>query len=190
MKKQEYNVKAGETKIVFDFIFDSEDSSVIINLNEPGAKGYIYGIFVGDNQDKININHKIIHNAPNTESDILVKGVLDDSAKANYQSLIRIEKGMDGASGKQKEDTLLLSKKAKITAIPNLEIEHNDVVCSHGVTTTNIDKEKLFFMNSRGVSKAEAIQELVQAHFSPVIDKIQDKEIRKEIIDKIKSKYE
>lgn len=185
MEKQIYNVKSNETRVVFDLITDSAESSIVVNLNGEGAKGYIYGIFVGDNDDSFKIDHTIVHNAPHTESDILVKGVLDGNAKAEYTSLIKMNEGVKQAVGNQKEDTLLLSTKSKINAIPHLEVAHNDVQCSHSVSTTNVDKDKLFFMNSRGIETEDAILELVRGHFSEVVDKVdEDTKIRiQKIID-------
>lgn len=187
MSKQIYNLKENETKIVFDLITDSAESNIQINLNGKNAKGYIYGIFVGNDTDKMNINHTVVHNAEHTESDILVKGILSGKSIAEYNSLIKMNDGVKKAVGNQKEDTLLLSHDARVNAVPNLEVAHNDVKCSHAVSTTNVDKTKLFYMNSRGIETDDAVKELAFAHLSDVLDKV-DEQTRAKILTIIENK--
>jgi len=189
MDKHIIHVQQNETKVIFDVVTDeSKGSHIELHLDGSGAKGYIYGIFIGEGTNKFDITHKVVHNAPDTESDILVRGVMDDESTASYDSVIKMIEGVHRAVGNQKEDTLLLSKKAKIDAVPNLEIAHNDVQCSHSVSTTNVDKNKLFFMNARGIKTENAIKELVRGHFSPVLDKL-DEEKREEIQKIIDEKF-
>ena len=183
MAKRIIDVGQNETKVVYDIVFgEHKESSVILSLNGSGAKGRIYGIFIGKNSDECKIWHEVVHNAPDTKSEILVKGILEGGAKASYDSLIKMNEGVRGAEGHQKEDTLLLSKKAKINSVPHLEISHNDVKCSHSVSTTNVDKDKLFFMNSRGIKTEAAIHELVLGHVAPVLDKIDDEDVKQQVL--------
>jgi len=175
MNKQIIHVQQNETKVIFDIVTDdSKGSHIEVHLDGPNAKGYIYGIFIGEGDNQFDIVHKIVHNAPDTESEILVRGVMDGTSVASYDSVIKMNEGVHGAEGHQKEDTLLLSDKANINAVPNLEVAHNDVKCSHSVSTTNIDKDKLFFMNTRGIKTEDALKELVKGHFAPILDKMED----------------
>lgn len=153
-------------------------SSSYIELNEEGATGSIYGIFAGAAQEYFDIHHVVEHKAPQTKSTMLVKGVLDGKAQAIYQGLIKIHEGANKADGAQKEETLLLSPFARVSAVPELEIAHNDVKCSHSVSTTYLDRLKLFYFNMRGIDSATAKKELVHGHLSGVIDKISDPKLR------------
>lgn len=183
MEQQVYNVAAGETKIIFDLVRSGDmRSSIIVNLNGVGAQGFVYGIFLGKDSDNFAINHAVVHNAPDTKSEILVKGIITGSAQVSYDSLVKMNKDVHRAEGHQKEDTLVLSKDARIHSVPNLEIAHNDVKCSHSVSTTNIDKEKLFYMSARGIKTDEAIRELARGHLFPVLDKISQENKKEEVL--------
>jgi len=172
-----YNLEKNESKVIFDFVTSKKaHSDILVNLNGEGARVDLIGIFVGGSDDVFDIKHTVVHNAPRTTSEILVKGVLDKNAQADYGSLIKMNEGVRQAEGNQQEDTLVISPKAKIYSVPNLEIAHNDVKCSHGVSTTNVDKNKLFFMNSRGIKTKEAIQALVLGHLSSVLDQLEEEE--------------
>lgn len=169
-----FDVEKDVKVTMYDVRTENSVSDITVNLAGSGAQGNVYGLFIGNEEQHFGMRHTIIHSAPHTTSDLLTKGVLDDKAKASYSSLIKIQEGATAADGAQKEDTLLLSRDAKIHAVPNLEVAHNDVKCSHAVTTTNVDKEKLFFMNSRGIETDEAVRELVWGHLGVILDKMDE----------------
>ena len=147
-------------------------------LNGDGAATNNHGIFFGSKQQQFDLVNKSIHNAPHTVSDIFTKGVLTGSSKCLYRGLVRIESNAFGSNGYQKEDTLLLSSDAAADSIPNLEIENNDVRCTHGASIGRIDREKLFYMMSRGLNEDLATREYVKAFFEPLIQKIQIEKLR------------
>ena len=147
-------------------------------LNGDGATTNNHGIFFGSKQQQFDLVNKSIHNAPHTVSDIFTKGVLTGSSKCLYRGLVRIESNAFGSNGYQKEDTLLLSEDAVADSIPNLEIENNDVRCTHGASIGRIDREKLFYMKSRGLNDEQATREYVKGFFEPLIQKIQIQNLR------------
>ncbi len=153
-------------------------SEVTTLLNGEGAVTNNHGVFFGSKNQQFDLVAKSIHNAPHTVSDILTKGALTENAKCLYRGLVRIEKNAFGSNGYQKEDTLLLSSDASADSIPNLEIENNDVRCTHGASIGRIDREKLFYMMSRGLSEELATREYVKAFFEPLIQKIQIQNLR------------
>ena len=154
-------------------------------LDGDGATTNNHGIFFGSNQQQFDLVAKSIHNAPRTVSDILTKGALTGSSKCLYRGLVRIEKNAFGSNGYQKEDTLLLSEDAAADSIPNLEIENNDVRCTHGASIGRIDREKLFYMKSRGLNDELATREYVKGFFEPLIQKIQIQKLRDNMHDMI-----
>ena len=147
-------------------------------LDGDGAATNNHGIFFGSKQQQFDLVAKSIHNAPHTVSDIFTKGVLTDSGKCLYRGLVRINPNAPKSNGYQKEDTLLLSEDAAADSIPNLEIENNDVRCTHGASIGRIDREKLFYMKSRGLNDEQATREYVKGFFEPLIQKIQIQKLR------------
>lgn len=148
-----------------------------------------FGLFFGTAQQQFDIEVNALHNSKNSHSNLITKGVLDGKSKAIYHGLIKIKENAIGSNGYQKDDTLLLSEEAEADAIPNLEIENNEVKCSHGASIGQIDSEKLFYIMSRGIPKEMAIKKSVEGFFEPLyekigVGKIQD-ELRKEIDRKI-----
>ena len=100
------------------------------------------------------------------------------SGKCLYRGLVKINRNAFGSNGYQKEDTLLLSEEAAADSIPNLEIDNNDVKCTHGASIGRIDREKLFYMKSRGLNEEQATREYVKGFFEPLIQRIQIKDLR------------
>ncbi len=153
-------------------------SEVTTMLDGENAATNNHGVFFGSKDQQFDLVAKSIHNAPRTVSDILTKGALTDSSKCIYRGLVRIEQNAFGSNGYQKEDTLLLSSDASADSIPNLEIENNEVRCTHGASIGRIDREKLFYIMSRGLNKDLATREYVKAFFEPLIQKIQIGKLR------------
>ncbi|MDP6642343.1 MAG: Fe-S cluster assembly protein SufD [Candidatus Nanoarchaeia archaeon] len=150
-------------------------------LNGEGASSNNYSLFFGANQQNFDLCFNTIHNAPNTNSDMISKGVLNDKAKTICRGLIRIESNASGSNGFQKEDILLLSKDAEVDPIPNLEINNHDVKCSHGATVSQINDENLFYLKSRGIEEKESRKLIVNGFFEHFITKIENENLRNEL---------
>src|SRR5260370_13612685 len=112
------------------------------------------------------------HRVGNTRSDLLFKGALEDVARTVYAGLIRIEKYAARSDAYQANRNLVLSDKAKATSIPMLEIDNNDVRCTHGATVGPVDPEHLFYLRSRGIPEATAKRMLIQGFFAVRLDRI------------------
>ena len=153
-------------------------SEVTTFLNEQGAATNNYGIFFGNESQQFDLVANSIHNAPNTVSDIFTKGALTGKAKCIYRGLVRIEKNAFGSNGYQKEDTLLLSPDAAADSIPNLEIENSTVRCTHGASIGRIDREKMFYLKSRGLDEKEATSTYVKGFFEGLIQKMKIEKLR------------
>ena len=147
-------------------------------LNGDGAQTNNHGIFFGSKHQQFDLVANSIHNSPHTTSDIFTKGALTGNGRCLYRGLVKINQNAFGSNGYQKEDTLLLSEDAAADSIPNLEIENNDVRCTHGASIGKIDMEKMFYMKSRGLNEEQATREYVKGFFEPLIQKIQIKDLR------------
>jgi Fe-S cluster assembly protein SufD len=112
------------------------------------------------------------HNAPHTNSNLLFKGVLDDRSRAIYTGLIRIEPDAADVNAYQTNRTLKLSEEAWAESVPNLEIENNDVRCSHASAVGPIDRDQRFYLESRGVPDDIAEALVVRGFFADVLDQL------------------
>ena len=165
-------------------------SEVTTILNGDGASTNNHGIFFGSKGQQFDLVANSIHKAPNTVSDILTKGALTDSSKCIYRGLVKIHENAAGSNGYQKEDTLLLSQDATADSIPNLEIDNNEVKCTHGATIGRIDREKLFYMQSRGLNEKQSTKEYVKGFFEHLIQKIQIEKLRTSMHDLIEERMQ
>tara|TARA_Y100000310_G_scaffold345701_1_gene468498 strand:- start:7143 stop:8315 length:1173 start_codon:yes stop_codon:yes gene_type:complete len=156
-------------------------SDVISNLIEEGATSNNKVLFFGSSDQQFDVYTASIHKSPNTYSDIITKGVLNENSKALSRGLVKIEKNASGSNGYETQDVLLLSEQAEADAIPNLEILNNDVKCSHGSTVGQIDKDKLFYLMSRGLSEKDAKEKIVEGYFTPILDLFSDNTLKEKI---------
>ena len=145
--------------------FDFKIKSSAINLN-------IYGLFVGKKADDFQLKTNQYHIAPNSTSNLLIKGVFDDKSQFIYQGLIKIEKSGQKSHAYQKNKNLILSEKVYVDSRPFLEILANDVFCTHGSTSGKINEESLFYLKSRGLDQKTAEKLYVSGFIQEVIDKI------------------
>lgn len=155
-------------------------SFVTTRLVGEGAETQVEGRFFGTGKQEFDIYHEVVHEASHTRSNLAARGVLNDKAKTVYRGLVRIEEGAVGCTGRQKEDTLLLSKTAEIDTVPNLEIANDDVQCSHATTTGRLDDEKLFYLMSRGLDHETATKTYVEGFIG-----IEDEPLRETILKKL-----
>jgi Fe-S cluster assembly scaffold protein SufB len=161
-------------------------SHIYTNLVEPGATGNTIGIGYAAQKQWHDLYAATIHTASNTTSNMLTKIVLDDDAHTIYRGLVEVAHGAAGCEGYQQEDTLMLSSTAAIDSVPDLMIANNDVKCSHGVTTTRLNAEKLFYMKSRGMTEREASLLAVRAHLSSaLVETSLDQEAQEQVLDMI-----
>lgn len=164
----EFFVAAQEAVQIIDAA--STDRSIVVALTGEGAKVELLAqIYATDDETK-HVQHTVIHQAANTQSVILVKSVLDDRAVLDYDATITIDQ--PDCSGEQRADVLLLSEHARAKAVPHLHISSMHSVCSHGVTISKIDERIMYFMQSRGITREEAKSAAIEAHVSPVKERI------------------
>lgn len=149
-------------------------SRVSTALAEEGASAGAKTLFFGRVSQKFDLFQEVRHLASHTHSELRTRGALMDSAKAIYRGLVRVEKGTKGCVGHQKEDALLLGDKVEMDAVPNLEIGTDDVRCGHAASVGRLDKEKLFYLMSRGLDDVAARKFLIEGFFAPVVDEMRE----------------
>jgi len=130
------------------------------------------------------------HLAANTRSDLLYKGALDDQARTVYYGTIKVRPGARNTDAYQANRNLSLSRKAKADTNPQLEIENNDVRCTHGATVGQVDEEQLYYLMSRGIPRAEAERLLIFGFFNEVLGRAEWSGMHELLADSILRKLE
>jgi Fe-S cluster assembly protein SufD len=160
--------------------FGSKKGKVRIqnDLAGPGATSRVTGAYFSDGTQHLDYDTFQEHMAPSTTSDFAFKGALRDQSTCVWRGMIRVERDAQKTNAYQENRNLLLSEKAHADAIPGLEILANDVRCTHAATIGQVDREELFYLMSRGVSKAEAERLIVRGFFSEILDRIELEPVR------------
>jgi Fe-S cluster assembly protein SufD len=142
------------------------------SLVGQGAEAELKAVYLASGEQFFDFHTLQDHQVGNTRSDLLFKGALQDTARTVYAGLIRIEKGAARSDAYQANRNLVLSDHAKATSIPMLEIDNNDVRCTHGATVGPVDPQSMFYLQSRGIPEATAKRMIVQGFFGDVLDRI------------------
>lgn len=176
----------------FDFVAGKGFTQVQLrsHLRERGAEAQQYQAIVGTEAQQGDINSDAFHEHSNTKSVMLAKGILSDKSRAMHRGTVRVEKNAANCHGHQRSDMLLIGDEARCNAIPVLEVENDDVSCSHGTTMGQIDEEQLYYLVSRGLDQSMAKQMLVMAFLDPILQKISDEKTREEILNTIRERLE
>ncbi|MDQ2984553.1 MAG: Fe-S cluster assembly protein SufD [Actinomycetota bacterium] len=148
------------------------------DLAGEGATSRVTGAYFADGDQHLDYDTFQEHIAPNTTSDFAFKGALRDEATAVWRGMIKVEKDAQKTNAYQENRNLLLSDQAHADSIPGLEIEANDVRCTHGATIGQVDREQLFYLMARGLSREEAERMIVRGFFTDVLDRIELEPVR------------
>ena len=136
-----------------------------------GATGTLLAAYLGRGDQMLDFRTFQDHAAPDTTSELLFKGVLDDHARSVYTGLIRVRPDARGTNAFQTNRNLKLSDDAWAESVPNLEIENNDVRCSHASTVGPVDEDQRFYLESRGVPTDIAERLIVAGFFDEVLSR-------------------
>jgi len=147
-------------------------------LGQPGGFSEQLGIFFADGQQ--HFDHRSIqdHVAPNCSSDLLYKGALRDESRAVYSGWVHVRPDAQKTEAMQTSRNIVLSEHAKADAIPNLEIEANDVKCGHAASVGPVDEDTVFYLTSRGIPSDEAERLIVSGFFQEVLDRVRIDQVR------------
>ncbi len=148
------------------------------DLAGQGATSRVTGAYFADATQHLDYDTYQRHIAPSTTSDFAFKGALRDTATAVWRGMIRVEEGAQKTNAYQENRNLLLSREAHANSIPGLEILANDVRCTHGATLGQVDREQLFYLMSRGLTRSEAERLIVRGFFQDVLDRVELEPVR------------
>lgn len=147
-------------------------------LQGTGANSEMHAMILAANRQHLDLIAENRHQNANTHGDMIVKQVLKDRSRTGFQGLIRIDRAAPQSTDYLAADALVLDEGAVADAIPGLEIFNDDVQASHGATVGEIDKHQLFYMMSRGVSRADAELMIVAGFFEPLLRRIPEESLR------------
>ena len=143
------------------------------------------GSFLMRGREHCDFTTVIEHVAPDTKSRQVFKGILDDDSRGVFQGRVIVHKDAQKTDGHQLCKTLLLSNNSEMDAKPELEIYADDVKCSHGATTGQIDETSLFYMRSRGIPEALARNLLIQSFIGEGLEEISDTGVKEAVMDHV-----
>jgi Fe-S cluster assembly protein SufD len=173
--------------LAFGAILSKQNFGVI--LDGPGAESKMYGVLFGSDHQQFD-NHTLHHHASgHTQSNINFKVVLRDKAMSAYTGLIRIDHAAEFCEAYQENRNLLLNPGSRAESIPELEILNEEVMCTHGATVGPIDPLQLFYLQSRGIEKPEAVRTVVSGFVSTTLELV-PADLRERIADFVAQRLE
>jgi Fe-S cluster assembly protein SufD len=158
------------------------------DLAGQGATSRVTGAYFADGEQHLDYDTFQEHIAPHTTSDFAFKGALRDNATTVWRGMIRVEQDAQRTNAYQENRNLLLSSDAHADSIPGLEILANDVRCTHGATLGQVDRDQLFYLMSRGLSRPEAERLIVRGFFQDVLDRIELEPVREALADALEAR--
>lgn len=155
------------------------------NILGEKAKNDLKTIYLGAENNIKDLNYIAELRGKQSFIDIDVQGALSGNAKKNFKGTIDFKKGCKKAKGNENEFCMLLSEKARSIALPMLLCTESDVEGNHSTASGKVDNQELFYIMSRGLSYNEAVKLIVKARFNKILSRIEDEDLRNEIIEKI-----
>jgi Fe-S cluster assembly protein SufD len=158
-------------------------------LQGPGAHSEMLALTVAQDAQEFDQRTLQTHQAPHTSSNLLYKNALLGRARTIFSGLIVVDPEPQKTDAYQSNRNLVLSPEAEASSLPGLEIQANDVRCTHGATTGHVDDEQLFYLESRGIRPALARELIVFGFFEEVLDKLENDELHAALRALIQSKF-
>lgn len=149
-----------------------------VSLIGEGAESQVNGVLFTQEKQQLTYNTLQNHAAPHCRSDFLYKAALQDKSRTVWRGMIGVDPGAQKTDGYQRNDNLLLSNQARADSIPGLEILADDVRCTHGSTSGKVDEELIFYAQSRGFTRKEAVRMIVTGFFQQIFDRITIESVR------------
>jgi Fe-S cluster assembly protein SufD len=172
--------------VVVSFNAGDLRNHIEVDIDGEGCETKVYGLYLVDKKQHVENYLKINHNVPNCSSDTRFKGIIDDEASAVFNGHVYVAPGAQKTDAQQNNANIILTSTAKIDTKPFLEIYADDVKCSHGTSTGQLDQEAMFYMRQRGISQANARMLLMYAFAADISNHIQIEDLHETIDDMIK----
>ena len=149
-----------------------------VDLIGPGAESQVNGVMFTEGRQHLAYHTLQHHKAAHCRSDFLYKAAQQDRSRTVWRGMIKVAPNAQKTNGYQRNDNLVLSGMARADSIPGLEIEADDVRCTHGSTTAKVDEEQIFYAGCRGFTRKEAVRMIVTGFFQQIFDRISIESVR------------
>jgi Fe-S cluster assembly protein SufD len=149
-----------------------------VAMTGPDAEVQVNGVMFTEGRQHLSYNTHQHHMAPYCRSDLLYKSALQDRSRTVWRGMIKVDKVAQRTDAYQRNDNLMLSRDARADSIPGLEIEADDVRCTHGSTSGRVDEGQVFYAMARGFTRREAVRMIVAGFFQQVFDRITIESVR------------
>ena len=160
------------------------------NLAGQGSEARVTGGYAGGNSQHLDYDTLQEHAAEDTTSDLAFRGVLGDHSTAVWRGMIKVDEGAQRTDAFQECRNMLLSPDAHADAIPGLEILADDVACTHAAAIAQVDKDQLFYLESRGLSEEDSRSLVVGGFLESLVERLGEGPVRDEIATKIEERLE
>ncbi|QEG40095.1 Fe-S cluster assembly protein SufD [Roseimaritima ulvae] len=149
-----------------------------VELVGEGASSQVNGVMFTEGRQHVAYHTLQHHVAANCQSDFLYKAAQQDHSRTVWRGMIKVDQEAQKTNGYQRNDNLVLSQTSRADSIPGLEIEADDVRCTHGSTTAQVDEEQIFYALCRGFTRKEAVRMIVTGFFQQIFDRITIESVR------------
>jgi len=170
------------TTLYTTFGADVSRADVQCRMQAPGSHVDMLGLYIADGTQHFDNQTLQDHLAPHASSNLLFKGALNDKGRSVFRGLIRVHPRAQRTDAYQTNRNLILSDGARADSLPNLEIQADDVRCSHAATVGQLDEEEVFYLLSRGIPKTEAVRLVVFGFFGEVLEQLPLEGVKQELL--------
>ena len=160
------------------------------NLAGEGSEAKVTGAYAGHARQHLDFDTTQEHAAAHTTSDLAFRGVLTGRASAVWRGMIRVDPGAQQTDAFQESRNLLLSKRAHADAIPGLEIEANDVRCTHAAAVAQIDDEQVYYLMARGIPRETATRLIIEGFLEELVERFEEGPVRDTLSDALSRRLE
>jgi Fe-S cluster assembly protein SufD len=167
---------------------DVTRADIKCRLRSPGAHVDMLGLYIAERDQHLDHETLQDHIAPHASSNLLFKGALMDQGRSVFRGLIRVHPKAQRTDAYQTNRNLILSHGARADSLPNLEIAADDVRCSHAATVGQLDVEEIFYLQSRGIPKIEAMRLVIFGFFGEVLEQLDLPAVKSELVRAIERK--
>jgi len=159
-----------------------------LSTAEPGSDMRHRGIYFTEEEEHLDLFTVDLHEVGHTTGDTVWKGAATGASRASYEGLIKIVPGAQESHTYLQTHSMMLSPRAKVDAIPSLIVETDSVSASHGGTVGEVDESQVFYMQSRGLSRHEAVRVIVEGYFEPIVVQLDDEGLERLVRERINRK--
>ncbi|MBQ9634918.1 MAG: SufD family Fe-S cluster assembly protein, partial [Acidaminococcaceae bacterium] len=159
-----------------------------VDLLGDGSAADVAAVYFGDQARKLDLNYVINQIGKNTDANMQVRGALQDASDKIFRGTLDFRRGSKGSSGREREEVILFNEGVRNRSVPLMLSSEDEVTGHHAVSAGRMNREKLFYLMSRGLDEKEARKLLAQAMLTPVLERIPDIALQEEITDNIEER--